>query len=32
MNYYDPWGHAFKLFVNRLLLFVFLAISSSALL
>ncbi len=32
MNYYDPWGHAFKLFVNRLLLFVFLAVSSSALL
>lgn len=32
MNYYDPWGHAFRIAINRLLLFVFLAISSSALL
>lgn len=32
MNYYDLWGHAFRLFVNRLLLFVFLTFSSSALL
>lgn len=32
MNYYDPWGHAFRIAINRLLLFVFLAVSSSALL
>jgi hypothetical protein len=32
MNYYDPWGHAFRLVMNRALLFVLLAVLSSALL
>lgn len=32
MNYYDPWGHAFRLFLNRVLLFVLLLVSSSGLL
>lgn len=32
MNYYDPWGHVFRIALNRVLLFVLLAVSSSALL
>ena len=24
MNYYDPWGHAVRIFINRVLLFIFL--------
>ena len=30
MNYYDPWGHAFRIALNRVLLFVLLLVSSSA--
>lgn len=29
-NYYDPWGHVFRIVLNRLLLFVFLSIVASA--
>lgn len=25
-NYYDPWGHAFRLFMNRVLLFIALSL------
>lgn len=32
MNYYDPWGHAFRIALNRVVLFVLLAVSSSGLL
>jgi hypothetical protein len=32
MNYYDPWGHVFRIVINRLLFFVFLAMTCAALL